>query len=61
MSHGDQRPATPAQVPGRPALVQEHVDAERYLDTRHALDRKAERDITLPVSTCSVTAIDLDA
>lgn len=31
-----------------PALVQEHVDAERYLDTRHAFDRKAERAITLP-------------
>lgn len=30
-----------------PALAREHIEAGKYLDTRHAFDRKAERQITL--------------
>ena len=30
------------------ALVREHLDAGTYLDTRHALERRAERQITRP-------------
>ena len=43
-----QRPARPPKHEDVPALVREHIDAGRYLDTRHASSRKAERQITLP-------------
>lgn len=29
-------------------LVRQHVDTGSYLDTRHVVERKQERDITLP-------------
>jgi hypothetical protein len=45
MSQHHARPSKHANVP---VLVREHVDAGKYLDTRHAFSRMVERKITLP-------------
>jgi hypothetical protein len=42
---GRRRPQKHEDVP---ALVREHVKAGRFLDTRHALDRRRERRINRP-------------
>jgi len=43
-----QRRARPVKHERVPRLVREHIDAGQYLDTRHASERMAERQLTLP-------------
>jgi hypothetical protein len=38
----------PPKVPDLLRVVKKHLDEGAYLDTRHAMQRKRERNITLP-------------